>query len=190
MAANIKSLVSPDNNIESLSLSQGLENLGGFDQEDIPFGIWLLENPRSPLCLPGSIDLFGHDCIHVLLECGLTLEDEAFVIGFTMGNDPKTKTIHLAFYKFFSSFLFPASYQFQKSHWDFFDLGFEIGRKSEFSSIHKVDFENLKDIKIEDLRKDFGVDINQIREAKSSVFTAIGSKPQSSNINAHSICSN
>lgn len=49
--------------------------------------MWLLENPDSPLPFAGKIDLYRHDCLHLLLERGLSVEDEAFVVGFTMGND-------------------------------------------------------------------------------------------------------
>src|SRR5262245_53610248 len=52
----------------------------------IPWLVKLLENPKSPLAFPGAIDLFGHDCIHILLGRGLLPQDEAFVIGFTMGS--------------------------------------------------------------------------------------------------------
>ena len=37
----------------------------------VPWYVRMLENPASPLALPGAIDLFGHDCLHALLGRGL-----------------------------------------------------------------------------------------------------------------------
>ena len=36
----------------------------------VPWYVRMLENPASPLALPGAIDLFGHDCLHALLGRG------------------------------------------------------------------------------------------------------------------------
>ena len=63
------------------------------NQGDIPFIIWLFENPKSWFHLNGACDLKKHDMIHVLLECDQSNADEAFVIGFTMGNDKNIKPI-------------------------------------------------------------------------------------------------
>lgn len=49
--------------------------------------VWMVENPESPFALAGAIDLYDHDCVHCVLDRGLLLPDEAFVIGYTMGND-------------------------------------------------------------------------------------------------------
>jgi hypothetical protein len=35
------------------------------------YWIWLLENPSSPIPLSGSIDLYEHDCVHIVLSRGL-----------------------------------------------------------------------------------------------------------------------
>lgn len=162
---------------EFSSLSEQLGRLGGFKQEDIPFWIWLIENPQSPLSLPGSINLFNHDCLHILLDCGLTLEDEAFVIGFTMGNDPSTRSFHLAIYKFFASFVFPAEYRFTKEHFKFFFAGYDIGREINSNCMHKIDFNKYLDRKIVDLRKDLGIDIIKIRAIREKLNNENGSSP-------------
>ena len=61
------------------------------DKSDIPWLVWLMENPKSPLHLHGASNLNDHDYVHVLLNKGQANNDEAFVIGFTMGNDDRTK---------------------------------------------------------------------------------------------------
>jgi hypothetical protein len=62
-----------------LTLRQRLNQLGGDRPDQIPFLVWLLENPDSCFALPGCIDLHGHDCLHVLLQRGFSPYDEAFV---------------------------------------------------------------------------------------------------------------
>ena len=57
------------------------------NKEDISWLVWLIENPKSPFHLHGAVTLRDHDHIHVLLGRGQANDDEAFVIGFTMGND-------------------------------------------------------------------------------------------------------
>ena len=72
-----------------ISLEESLSTMKDFSlaQEDIPFIIKLVENPKYDVGLfAGYVDLFTHDCIHVLLGRGLLIKDEAFVIGYTMGS--------------------------------------------------------------------------------------------------------
>ena len=154
---------------DSSPLAKSLETLGGFEQQDIPFWIWLLENPQSLISLPGSISLFNHDCLHILLDCGLSLEDEAFVIGFTMGNDPRTNPFHIAIYYFFASFIFPADYRFNAEQFKHFFAGYKMAREIDFSCIHKVDFGAYRDSTIGDLRSKFGIDIQKVREIRNSL---------------------
>ena len=60
-------------------------------QEDVPLIIKLTENPKyfTSKLFTGAVDLFTHDCIHVILGRGLLPKDEAFVIGYTMGSGKK-----------------------------------------------------------------------------------------------------
>ncbi len=55
-------------------------------------------------------------------------QEEAFVVGFCMGNDPDTQKIHLQIYKFFSRYIYPKHYKFNKKHLIKFDWGFYYGR--------------------------------------------------------------
>jgi hypothetical protein len=132
---------------------------------NIPWIIQLFENPRSPFALPGKITLYNHDCLHVLLERGVAPEDEAFVIGFTMGNDPKTHWFHLLIYKILASFFYPAKYQFNRQHWTSFDLGFLCGKKlsPKYTNINLFDFSYYQNSSIEELRGDFGIRMEDLK---------------------------
>ena len=78
-----------------VSLDKVLDGMKEFKlaQEDVPLIIKLTENPKyfTSKLFTGAVDLFTHDCIHVLLGRGVLPKDEAFVIGYTMGSGKKMR---------------------------------------------------------------------------------------------------
>ena len=75
-----------DDNQSFLELFERVSN--GLDEESkLPLSLWLFEDPDSPVALPGAACLDLHDCLHILLNRGYSTADEAFVVGFSMGND-------------------------------------------------------------------------------------------------------
>ncbi|MBD0387276.1 MAG: hypothetical protein ICV54_12335 [Nostoc sp. C3-bin3] len=129
----------------------------------IPFVIWLLENPNSLLALPGKISLRHHDYIHILLGRGISPKDEAFVIGFTMGNDLKTNKLHLFIYKVFAKFLYPYPYNFSAIDLINFNLGFMYGRRIKVKQINEINFEIYQNETIGFLRSLFGINTDEIK---------------------------
>ncbi|MBD2663507.1 hypothetical protein B6N60_03401 [Richelia sinica FACHB-800] len=148
-----KSVVAIDNYSEDRKLNDVLKTLKGDIQSDIPFLIWLLENPDSFLALPGKISLYNHDCLHILLNKGFSLEDEAFLIGFCMGNDMNTKPIHCLIFKCISQYLYPRKSRFNKNHLQSFDLGFAYGREVSFKNINNFDFSLYIDYTLAEIRE-------------------------------------
>lgn len=130
---------------------------------DIPFIIWLLENPKSALALPGKIDLYGHDCIHLLLNRGKTNFDEAFIIGFTMGNDDATKEHHLKIFEMFATKIYPPIYRFNKYHMKSFYLGFEYGRNLTPKGVNLTNFKLYSKTSIQTLRESLGIHLDELR---------------------------
>jgi hypothetical protein len=61
------------------------QSLPGFPESGIPAIVKQYEDPSSPHALIGAVTLAHHDIIHILLGRGLLDQDEAFVLGFTMG---------------------------------------------------------------------------------------------------------
>lgn len=146
------------NNNKSITLKEARQNLPkGCRPEDIPWIVRLLENPRSVLALPGKITLYNHDCLHILLNKKFNLKDEAFVIGFTMGNDLKTNWFHLLIFKFFSRFIYPKGYRFNVAHLKEFDLGVSYGRKISNKNINQIDFQKYENITVDELRSILGI---------------------------------
>ncbi|MHC5765008.1 MAG: hypothetical protein ACYTXI_05145 [Nostoc sp.] len=149
--------------IAKMNLNEVYSIVFNFHQPKIPFVIWLLENPNSLLALPGKISLRHHDYIHILLGRGLSSEDEAFVIGFTMGNDLKTNKLHLFIYKLFTKFIYPYPYKFSTLDLIKFDLGFIYGRRIKMKNINEINFELYQDQNIGYLRDIFDINTDEIK---------------------------
>lgn len=152
------------------TLQEVYTQLEGDEQTDIPFLVWLLENPASPLALPGKIDLRNHDYIHILLGRGQLAQDEAFVVGFTMGNDLKTNWLHLLLFKIFARFLYPEIYRLTPDLLKVFDLGFDYGRRLGVKQLNTFNFEAHQQQAIGVLRQQLGIieqDIRLLRRFES-----------------------
>ena len=134
------------------------------EQSDIPFMIRLLENPESIFPLPGKINLYNHDCWHILLARGISLFDEAFVVGFTMGSDLKTNRFHVAAFKLLSNLLYPQPYKFEGEHFKLFDLGFDYARKLKVKNLNQVDFKVYENRTVGELRKLFGIELEEVKQ--------------------------
>ena len=156
MAAILTGWVHPSNRLQP-SLQQALEAMNGDLPTGIPFLVWLLENPNSPIALPGKIDLFGHDCLHLLLNKSFSSEDEAFVVGFTMGNDAQTRWFHLIFFKIFAFLFYPKTYRFHRKHFYDFDAGVVCGRSLKTRNLNQVEIKHHLNQTIDELRSHFGI---------------------------------
>lgn len=160
---------------EKKEWSPGLENdhqtlqtiissLDGSNQEEIPKIVRLIENPKSPIALHGAIDLFGHDCLHVLLGRGLSIKDEAFVVGFTMGSSRKIKPFEVRLFKLISRFLYPKIYRFTNQDLKVYDLGFDAARQMNCFDVFFVDFRKLLQKQIGSIRSDLNIDTNILKQ--------------------------
>ena len=129
-------------------------------QKDILWLVWLIENPKSPFHLHGAATLHDHDHIHVLLRCGQANDDEAFVIGFTMGNDDRTKSWESKLFKFISRWLYPKGERFTKKQLKIFDSGFKYGQSklNLYKRIGEFDWDKMdKNTPLDEVKKSFGV---------------------------------
>lgn len=152
-----------NDDIAAFSLKQGYDAFVLDLQGDIPFLIWLLENPDSALALPGKVDLYGHDCIHLLLNRGKSNFDEAFVIGFTMGNSPDVNELHLKIFRTFATRFYPPKFRFNKYHMKSFELGFEYGNSLEYKNINLINFDLYAGTPIKTLRDSLGINLEDLK---------------------------
>ena len=146
-------------NDDTFTLQQSLNQMEEFKlhQDEVPFAIQLVENPKYDIGLfAGNVDLFTHDCIHIVLGRGLLLKDEAFVIGYTMGSTKRMSRLRRNMFMFCSKYLYPKEYKFGEEERFIFNLGIAAGSKSG-EDLSKVDFSWLLDHKIKDIRELLGV---------------------------------
>ncbi|NCJ06806.1 hypothetical protein GS597_09850 [Synechococcales cyanobacterium C] len=142
---------------DNVTLAQAYRAFQGDQQCDIPFIVWVLENPDSPLPVPGRIYLREHDYLHILLNRGISPEDEAFVVGFTLGNDPRATDRFLRFFKFLARHFYPEPYRFQPGHLSIFDAGVQLGRQMKIKGLCSWDFSPHLDQPLSSLRAKIGI---------------------------------
>jgi hypothetical protein len=147
--------IEPDFYIDSTccTLHDAVQRLTIDSEADTPLIVWLFENPSSPIALPGKIDLYGHDCLHAILNRGHSLADEAFVLGFTMGNDTQATWFHQLLFKFLGSTVYPKKYHFPWKDFQFFDAGFIYGRSIQIRNLNRVGFRAYQNQTIAHVRK-------------------------------------
>ncbi|ASP35086.1 hypothetical protein [Labrenzia sp. VG12] len=148
---------------DHLTLEEVLRSLPAAPPDAIPRIIRLIENPSSPVALPGAITLARHDAVHVLLGRGLTTQDEAFVIGFTMGATQRLRTWQEKVFEFASVRLYPHPYAFSHEDLVSWRLGVAEGRQQGKIALEDFPFERAGHMKLGDLRKLTGVDTVRLR---------------------------
>jgi ubiquinone biosynthesis protein Coq4 len=131
-----------------------------------PFIIRMFENPDSFFPLPGKCSLLRHDMIHILLGRGLLVEDEAFVIGYTMGTSRRISFFQKLLYKIASSTLYPAEYRFRRQDLPIFELGFIAGQRNKIE-IYNIEIEKMQDKTLGEIRRSLGINKNALRAAFS-----------------------
>jgi ubiquinone biosynthesis protein Coq4 len=132
---------------------------------EIAWIVKLLENPKSLIALPGKITLHNHDCLHILLGMPTNPQGEAFVLGFTMGNDLKTKPYHILIFKLFARFIYPQSYKFTKQDLKYFDLGLKLGQEGSVKNLNQIDFSQFEERAVLELRDELRLNIPTIKLA-------------------------
>lgn len=156
---------SPGLQIDDLSIDDVLSTMPAAPPDAIPEEIKVLENPESPWAFPGAISLERHDVIHVLLGRGLLPEDEAFVIGFTMGAAKDVTDWQYSMFKTLAVHWYPSPYNFKEEDLIAFELGFEKGQRSEATNLHEFPFERFTDWTVGELRGRLGINKHQLRAA-------------------------
>jgi hypothetical protein len=144
------------------TLGEVVRTLPGMPPEQVPWFVRLFENPVSRLAFPGAITLFRHDCIHVLLGRGLSSEDEAFVLGFTMGRADGLQDWQITLYRFIARYVYLTPYRFSDSDLLVFDLGLSFGIGTEPRDMHSFPFESHMDKTLGELREKLGIDVARV----------------------------
>jgi hypothetical protein len=130
-------------------------------QENIPLIIKLVENPnhKTSGLFGGAVNLFNHDCIHVLLGRGLLVKDEAFVIGYTMGSTKGMKRWKRNLFMFMSKYFYPEGYRFGEEERFVFNMGVMAGSLCH-TDLSQINFKKYLNKQIGTIRKELKIDID------------------------------
>jgi hypothetical protein len=164
---------SPGLDNDAVTLRDVLATLPAAPPAAIPWIVRLFENPQGWLRLHGAVNLRDHDMIHVLLGRGLLGQDEAFVIGFTMGSTKAVSWLERMFFKLVVSQLYPHPYRIPWRTLAAYDLGLEAGRGMGVPNLHLYLREELLDRPLGETRRRLGIDTSRLREFYARERTAL-----------------
>jgi len=148
---------------DDLTLRELYSRLPGFSADQVHPMVRLFENPSSPIAFKGAITLERHDLLHCLLGRGLLDQDEAFLLGYTMGT---SKTIGKIERWAFKQVLqhYPEPYRIMGLELKAYDLGIEAGNLCDTDAIYDHPLENYYDRSIAEVRLQLGIDKKTLRE--------------------------
>lgn len=147
---------------DGTTLGDAYAAMPGDEAASVPWRVRVLENPSSKIALPGAVDLFGHDCIHIVLGRGTMPRDEAFVLGVTMGASGKLSAWQQHLFTFAARHWYRGPYQLANSDLTVFRLGVEFGRHSGMESLHSVRWRDLADRPLGEIRRHLGIDSRRL----------------------------
>jgi hypothetical protein len=141
----------------------------GDDASVVPWYVSLLENPASPVALPGAVDLLGHDCIHIVLSRGTSTADEAFVLGMTMGSSARLHTWHSELFAWAARWLYRGPWRLTRSDLGLFRLGVAVARTHPMRPLGAQDWRIWWDTPLSQVRAALGVPTIYLRTLYTSV---------------------
>ena len=149
-----------------MTLAAVLGTMPAANADEVPEIIRRYENPESPEALPGAITLARHDCVHVLLGRGLHVQDEAFIIGATMGAASDITDEAVDFFIKVSTQEYPKHWRFEEAHIASFRLGvgFSIDNLPN-KDLHKIPLEEepWQSMTVAEARKELGISKHELR---------------------------
>jgi hypothetical protein len=139
------------------------DSLPGLPETAIPEEIRELENPTSQRALPGAVSLAWHDILHILLGRGLLDQDEAFVLGFTMGNASRYQDAHGDEMMQALAHLYPEPFRIRGPKLQAFALGAEAGRRLGVRDLADRENEVAFHRTLGELRTQLGIDTEELK---------------------------
>lgn len=156
----------PGLDTDDMTLREVLATMPASDASEVPEIIKKYENPESPDALPGAIHLDRHDCIHVLLGRGLHVQDEAFIIGATMGAASDITEEAIDLFIRVSTTEYPKHWRFEPEHIASFRLGvgFAVDNLNN-RDLHLIPMENdpWQSMTVAEARKEIGISKHELR---------------------------
>lgn len=156
----------PGLDTDDMTLAAVLATMPAANADEVPEIIRKYENPESPDALPGAITLQRHDCLHVILGRGLHVQDEAFIIGATMGAASDITDAHIETFIRVSTTEYPKHWRFEEEHIASYRLGVGFAQDNlRDADLHLTPFEEepWQSRTVADVRKRLGLVKEEMR---------------------------
>ena len=156
----------PGLDTDHMTIAEVLATMPAAEAQDVPEIIRKYENPESPDALPGAIHLDRHDCIHVLLGRGLHVQDEAFIIGATMGAASDITDEAVETFIRISTTEYPKHWRFEEAHIPSYRLGVGFAMDNlAGKDLHLIPLEEepWQSMGVEEARKALGISRPELR---------------------------
>jgi hypothetical protein len=154
----------PGLNNDRATLQEIYDTLPAAPPTAIPRIVRLFENPQSWLKFRGAIDLETHDLLHIILGRGLLDQDEAFVLGFTMGTTKNLLAIERVAFKFILSRVYPEPYRIPSELLPAYDLGVAAGKSQGLRRIYRQPLRDFLKRPLGEVRRELRVDTQVVRD--------------------------
>lgn len=158
---------SPGFAYDEWSMAQLKKTLPGVPENAIPAIVKRYEDPSSPHALVGAVTLAQHDIIHILLGRGLLDQDEAFVLGFTMGTASREdRESDLQRMRDVLGKEYQEPFRIPRVKLQAFDLGVECARRSSCRDIFLKPLTDSSALEktVAQLRQEYGIDKQALLE--------------------------
>jgi hypothetical protein len=136
----------------------------GNSQDQVPLIVRLAENPEYHFSglgfFKGRVTLEQHDYIHIILGRGLTLMDEAFVLGFTMGSTDRVSTQEANLFNWINQILYPKPYRFTPEGTQVFKDAVALAYVSDCTPLETVDFQPMLDWPLRRIREAINLEVD------------------------------
>lgn len=117
------------------------------NQKEIPLMVQFFENPRFKNyrgnLFKGSTTLKQHDILHILLNKDMSMQGEAYTIGFSMGSTKKNSKIEIWLFLTIIKYFYPKQFRFGKNDVEIFKKGFIDGSQVNIQNIEILNYEKL-----------------------------------------------
>lgn len=150
---------------DTITLAAAHRAMPGDDASAIPWYVRLLENPASPVALPGAVDLYGHDSVHILLGRGTLPPDEAFVIGVTMGASGTLHGWQESLYALAAQRFYGDVFRFSRTDVQVFRTAVRFARAARIRPLHTLPWRDLADRRLGEVRALAGIDTGALLTA-------------------------
>jgi hypothetical protein len=134
----------------------------GDDASVVPWYVRLLENPASPVALPGAIDLRGHDCVHIVFGRGTTPADEAFVLGVTMGSTGRAAGWQQRFFALAARHLYRGPWRLSDRDVLLFHLAVEFVKRQPIPPLNAVRWDDIWNEPLGRIRSSLGIRVPEL----------------------------